>query len=55
MGFSSLDGGEDGVYNGLGLVETSKIFLTQDDFIYEAVLVIILLSLLVTQTSQDEM
>ena len=55
MEFSLLDGGQEGVYNGLGLVDTSKIFWTQDDFINEAVLVMIIIPLLITQTSEDEM
>ena len=32
MLFGSLDGGDDGEYNGNGLVQISKIFTKQDDF-----------------------
>ena len=34
MGFDLLDGGNDVEYNGAGLVEISKTFATQDDFVY---------------------
>ena len=30
----SFDGGSDGKYNGVGFVETSKIFAMQDTFCY---------------------
>ena len=36
MEFGSLDEGEDGEYNGDGLLKISKIFLTQDGFVYKA-------------------
>ena len=35
MKFSLLDGGEGGKYIGAGFVEISKIFATQDVFLFE--------------------
>ncbi len=33
MAFGLLDGRDDGEHNGVGLVDISKLFATQDDFI----------------------
>ena len=35
MQFGLLDGRGDADYSGVGLVEISEIFVTQDDFAYE--------------------
>ena len=32
--FGSLDGGEDGEYNGVGFVEISEIFVSQDAILF---------------------
>ena len=36
MELGSFDGGEDGEYSGVGFVEISELFATQDEFFYIA-------------------